>query len=128
VRGFVLRAGPLVESLRQLSDQGLALDDSDRLAGQPQPLGLQRAGLRPGDVDSLLFASARTDLSEPSTSAVTASQLGLRSPALLSKNAGNTLINSSTAASAGPRNLFTVFLLCRTAGQPAKAPVMIMDP
>src|SRR5438067_449895 len=33
-RGFVLRAAPLVESLRQLAGQGLALDDSDRLAGQ----------------------------------------------------------------------------------------------
>ncbi len=33
-RGFVLRAGPLVESLQQLGDNGLALDDSDRLATQ----------------------------------------------------------------------------------------------
>ncbi len=33
-RGFVLRAAPLVESLRQLSEKGLALDDSDRLAAQ----------------------------------------------------------------------------------------------
>jgi serine phosphatase RsbU (regulator of sigma subunit) len=33
-RGFVLRAVPLLESLRRLADRGLALDDSDRLAGQ----------------------------------------------------------------------------------------------
>jgi sigma-B regulation protein RsbU (phosphoserine phosphatase) len=33
-RGFVLRAGPLVESLQRLADRGLALDNSDRLAGQ----------------------------------------------------------------------------------------------
>jgi serine phosphatase RsbU (regulator of sigma subunit) len=33
-RQFVLRGAPLVESLRQLADQGLALDDSDRLARQ----------------------------------------------------------------------------------------------
>jgi sigma-B regulation protein RsbU (phosphoserine phosphatase) len=33
-RGFVLRAGPLVESLQRLGDTGLALDDSDRLARQ----------------------------------------------------------------------------------------------
>jgi serine phosphatase RsbU (regulator of sigma subunit) len=33
-RAFVLRAAPLVESLRGLADGGLALDDSDRLAGQ----------------------------------------------------------------------------------------------
>jgi sigma-B regulation protein RsbU (phosphoserine phosphatase) len=31
---FVLRAAPLAESLGELADQGLALDDSDRLAGQ----------------------------------------------------------------------------------------------
>jgi len=33
-RDFVLRAGPLVESLQHLADNGLALDDSDRLAAQ----------------------------------------------------------------------------------------------
>src|SRR5262245_58645875 len=33
-RAFVLRAAPLVESLRPLADHGLALDDSDRLAPQ----------------------------------------------------------------------------------------------
>jgi phosphoserine phosphatase RsbU/P len=33
-RAFVLRAPPLVESLRQLADKGLSLDDPDRLARQ----------------------------------------------------------------------------------------------
>jgi phosphoserine phosphatase RsbU/P len=33
-RAFVFRAAPLAESLRQLADQGLTLDDSDRLAKQ----------------------------------------------------------------------------------------------
>ena len=33
-RGFVLRAAPLVESLQNLGENGLALDDSDRLATQ----------------------------------------------------------------------------------------------
>jgi serine phosphatase RsbU (regulator of sigma subunit) len=33
-RSFVLRAVPIVESLRQVSDQGLDLNDSDRLAAQ----------------------------------------------------------------------------------------------
>src|SRR5947209_1710659 len=33
-RAFVLRAGPLVQSMQNLGDKGLALDDSDRLAGQ----------------------------------------------------------------------------------------------
>ncbi|MGH9676661.1 MAG: hypothetical protein ACRD36_06125, partial [Candidatus Acidiferrum sp.] len=33
-RGFVLRAVPVVESLRALADNGLALDDSDLLAKQ----------------------------------------------------------------------------------------------
>src|SRR5689334_21057021 len=33
-RSFVERAAPIVESLRQSADEGLALDDSDRLARQ----------------------------------------------------------------------------------------------
>jgi hypothetical protein len=33
-RAFVFRAAPLVESMRNLGDKGLALDDSDRLAAQ----------------------------------------------------------------------------------------------
>jgi hypothetical protein len=33
-RAFMLRAAPPLESLRRLADKGLALDDSDRLAGQ----------------------------------------------------------------------------------------------
>src|SRR5215470_4556991 len=33
-RGFVLRAAPVVESLAQLADKGLAIDDHDRLAPQ----------------------------------------------------------------------------------------------
>src|SRR5947209_1742935 len=33
-RAFVLRAGPLVESMQRLAGKGLAVDDSDRLATQ----------------------------------------------------------------------------------------------
>src|SRR5262245_9436359 len=33
-RSFILRAAPVAESLEQLADQGLALEDQDRLAGQ----------------------------------------------------------------------------------------------
>src|SRR5262249_37166950 len=33
-RGFVLRAAPVVESLAQLADKGLATEDHDRLAPQ----------------------------------------------------------------------------------------------
>jgi len=40
-RGFVLRAGPVVESLVQLADKGLAVDEPDRLA--PQLLGVLKA-------------------------------------------------------------------------------------
>jgi sigma-B regulation protein RsbU (phosphoserine phosphatase) len=40
-RGFVLRAAPVVESLGQLADKGLAVDDPERLA--PQLLGVLRA-------------------------------------------------------------------------------------
>src|SRR5262245_53554544 len=40
-RGFVLRAAPVVESLGQLSDKGLAIDDADRLA--PQLLAVLKA-------------------------------------------------------------------------------------
>src|SRR5262245_47616373 len=40
-RGFVLRAAPVVESLAQLSDKGLAIDDPDRLA--PQLLAVLKA-------------------------------------------------------------------------------------
>jgi serine phosphatase RsbU (regulator of sigma subunit) len=40
-RAFVLRAGPVVESLAQLADKGLAVDDPDRLA--PQLLAVLKA-------------------------------------------------------------------------------------
>lgn len=40
-RGFVLRAAPVVESLAELADKGLAVDDPDRLA--PQLLGVLKA-------------------------------------------------------------------------------------
>src|SRR6059036_81685 len=40
-RGFVLRAAPVVETLAQLADKGLATDDADRLA--PQLLAVLRA-------------------------------------------------------------------------------------
>jgi hypothetical protein len=40
-RGFVLRAAPVVESLGQLADKGLAVDDADRLA--PQLLAVLKA-------------------------------------------------------------------------------------
>jgi sigma-B regulation protein RsbU (phosphoserine phosphatase) len=40
-RGFVLRAAPVVESLAQLADKGLAVDDPDRLA--PQLLAVLKA-------------------------------------------------------------------------------------
>src|SRR6476620_907168 len=40
-RGFVLRAAPVVESLAQLADKGLAIDDHDRLA--PQLLAVLKA-------------------------------------------------------------------------------------
>jgi phosphoserine phosphatase RsbU/P len=40
-RGFVLRAAPVLESLVQLADKGLVLDDPDRLA--PQLLAVLRA-------------------------------------------------------------------------------------
>src|SRR5262249_17505317 len=40
-RGFVLRAAPVVESLAQLADKGLAIDDPDRLA--PQLLAVLKA-------------------------------------------------------------------------------------
>src|SRR6516165_4699633 len=40
-RGFVLRAAPVVESLGQLADKGLAVDDPDRLA--PQLLAVLKA-------------------------------------------------------------------------------------
>src|SRR5262249_28991032 len=40
-RGFVLRAGPVVESLGQLADKGLAIDDPEQLA--PQLLAVLKA-------------------------------------------------------------------------------------
>src|SRR6516164_6148977 len=40
-RAFVLRAAPVVESLGQLADKGLAVDDPDRLA--PQLLAVLKA-------------------------------------------------------------------------------------
>src|SRR5262249_57490770 len=40
-RAFVLRAAPVIESLVQLADKGLVLDDADRLA--PQLLAVLKA-------------------------------------------------------------------------------------
>jgi phosphoserine phosphatase RsbU/P len=63
-RGFVLRAGPLVESLQRLGDKGLALDDSDRLATQLLAFLESNPGLtwvNYGDEDGTFTGVYRTD-------------------------------------------------------------------
>lgn len=62
-RGFVLRAAPIVESLTQLADKGLALDDPDRLA--PQLLAVLKANpglswVSYGDEDGTFTGAFRT--------------------------------------------------------------------
>src|SRR5262245_54833038 len=44
-RGYVLRAAPIIESLVQLAEQGLALGDRERLAEQLLPIFASNPGL-----------------------------------------------------------------------------------
>ena len=80
-RAFVLRAAPVVESLAQLADKGLAIDDPDRLA--PQLLAVLKAN--PGlswvsysDENGTFTGRAQPNMSRRSPSRVTSP--GTRSP------------------------------------------------
>lgn len=61
---------------------------------------LDRAGLRPQDVDLLVFASATQDMIEPATSHITAAKLGVRAPVMDVKNACNSVLNGIEVAEA----------------------------
>ncbi|MFI2490482.1 3-oxoacyl-ACP synthase III family protein [Promicromonospora kroppenstedtii] len=61
---------------------------------------LERAGLGPGDVDLLIFASATQDMIEPATSHITAAKLGVRAPVMDVKNACNSVLNGIEVAEA----------------------------
>ncbi|MEV7394287.1 3-oxoacyl-[acyl-carrier-protein] synthase III C-terminal domain-containing protein [Streptomyces sp. NPDC091215] len=61
---------------------------------------LDEAGLTPGDVDLLLFASVGEDLEEPATAHVVADKLGVTAPVFDIQNACNGFLNAMETADA----------------------------
>jgi acyl-CoA:acyl-CoA alkyltransferase len=99
--GYVPTPG-IVEAMTGIRSRRVAADDQQcsDLAAHAARDALQRAGVDPGDVDLLIFASAGQDLIEPATSAITGSKLGLHCPTFDVKNACNSLLNGIDVASA----------------------------
>ncbi|WP_308013917.1 3-oxoacyl-ACP synthase III family protein [Streptantibioticus parmotrematis] len=55
---------------------------------------LDECGVRPGDVDLLIFAASSQDMVEPATGHIVAAKLGLECPAFDVKNACNSVLNA----------------------------------
>jgi 3-oxoacyl-[acyl-carrier-protein] synthase III len=93
---------PMVSRLTGVRRIHVADDDQQAsdLAVAASRTVLDRAGLRPDDVDLLIFASATQDMIEPATSHITAAKLGVRAPVMDVKNACNSVLNGIEVAEA----------------------------
>ncbi|MCP2285289.1 3-oxoacyl-[acyl-carrier-protein] synthase-3 [Promicromonospora umidemergens] len=93
---------PMVSRLTGVRRVHVADDDQQAsdLAVAASRTVLDRAGLRPQDVDLLIFASATQDMIEPATSHITAAKLGVRAPVMDVKNACNSVLNGIEVAEA----------------------------
>ncbi|MEU4388812.1 ketoacyl-ACP synthase III [Promicromonospora sp. NPDC023805] len=93
---------PMVSRLTGVRRIHVADDDQQAsdLAVAASRKVLDRAGLRPDDVDLLIFASATQDMIEPATSHITAAKLGVRAPVMDVKNACNSVLNGIEVAEA----------------------------
>jgi len=93
---------PMVSRLTGVRRVHVADDDQQAsdLAVAASRTVLDRAGLRPDDIDLLIFASATQDMIEPATSHITAAKLGVRAPVMDVKNACNSVLNGIEVAEA----------------------------
>jgi 3-oxoacyl-[acyl-carrier-protein] synthase III len=93
---------PMVSRLTGVRRIHVADDDQQAsdLAVAASEKVLDRAGLRAGDVDLLIFASATQDMIEPATGHIVAAKLGVRAPVMDVKNACNSVLNGIEVAEA----------------------------
>ena len=82
---------------RVVADEGVLPSD---LASQAALKALAQAGLEPGDVDLLLFASVSADVQEPANAHIVAAKTGLSCPVFDIANACNSVLNALEVADA----------------------------
>lgn len=99
--GFELRPG-LLESATGIRTRRVAADDeyASTFAVRAGAQALADAGLRPDDVDLLLFASASRDVVEPATAHIVQAELGTRAHCLDVTNACTSFLNGIDLAAA----------------------------
>jgi 3-oxoacyl-[acyl-carrier-protein] synthase III len=90
------------EQLTGIARRRVARDDeyASTLAVGAARLALARAGLRPIDIDLLIFASATRDVAEPATAHICQAELGSQAHAIDVTNACNSFINGVDIARA----------------------------
>lgn len=82
---------------RVVADNGVLPSD---LASHAALKALTQAGLEPGDVDLLLFASVSADVQEPANAHIVAAKMGLNCPVFDVSNACNSVLNALEVADA----------------------------
>ncbi|MEU9305893.1 3-oxoacyl-[acyl-carrier-protein] synthase III C-terminal domain-containing protein [Streptomyces sp. NPDC048269] len=82
---------------RIVADQGVLPSDLASHAGRR---ALAQAGLEPGDVDLLVFASVSADVQEPANAHIVAAKMGLTCPVFDVSNACNSVLNALEVADA----------------------------
>ncbi|MFD3701172.1 3-oxoacyl-ACP synthase III family protein [Streptomyces sp. NPDC058646] len=82
---------------RVVADDGVLPSD---LASHAATKALAQAGLEPGDVDLLLFASVSADVQEPANAHIVAAKTGLTCPVFDVSNACNSVLNALEVADA----------------------------
>jgi 3-oxoacyl-[acyl-carrier-protein] synthase-3 len=99
--GIDLPAGMFTQ-LTGIGQRRVARDDeyASTLAVGAARLALARAGLRPSDIDLLIFASATRDVAEPATAHICQAELGSQAHAIDVTNACNSFINGVDIARA----------------------------
>ncbi|WP_206506754.1 3-oxoacyl-ACP synthase III family protein [Streptomyces chrestomyceticus] len=113
--GFTPPPG-LITQLTGVTGVHLIDDDqqaSDLAAGAARKL-LADHGVRPADIDLMIFAAASQDMIEPATSHVVAAKLGLTCPVFDVKNACNSVLNAMeiTQALIASGRYRTVLITC----------------
>lgn len=99
--GFVPRAG-VIEAMSGIRERRVAADDEQcsDLAVAASRNALATAGVKPADVDLLVFAAAGQDLLEPATAHIVQAKLGTHCQVFDVKNACNSFLNGLQLAEA----------------------------
>lgn len=92
----------IFEILTNIKGRPIAADEEypSVLAAKASKQVLDRAGLKPADIDLLLFASAGQDILEPATGNIVQELLGAECPIIDVKNACNSFLNGLEVARA----------------------------